>query len=256
MSVIVFLGPSLPRREAMQRFDADYRPPVALGDVYRAALEEPECIAIIDGVFHHQPAVWHKEILYALAQGIEVVGASSMGALRAAETHPMGMRGVGRIFELYRVGVIEADDEVAVVHGDARTGYRASSVAMVNIRCAVQEMEDAGLLAPAEAAALVDALRRTHYPERTWPAVVAAVRTALGEQRAAAVASWLDERRPDQKRDDARLLLSKLAAGEFRGDRRPKMPFERTFHWDRMVMEEDPAYRAAAGLESPSGPET
>src|SRR5690606_34862608 len=110
---------------------ADYRPPVAMGDVYRAAQERPACVAIIDGGFHHQPAVWHKEILYALARGIGVVGASSMGALRAVELAPMGMQGVGRIVELYRSGVVDADDEVAVLHGDAGTGYRVSSVALV-----------------------------------------------------------------------------------------------------------------------------
>jgi hypothetical protein len=43
-----------------------------------------------------------------------------MGALRAAELHTFGMVGVGRVFEGYRDGVYEDDDEVAVVHGSRK----------------------------------------------------------------------------------------------------------------------------------------
>ena len=45
-----------------------------------------------------------------------------------------GMRGVGRIFEAFRDGALEDDDEVAVVHGPAETGFVAASEPMVNIR--------------------------------------------------------------------------------------------------------------------------
>lgn len=50
------------------------------------------------------PAVWHKELLYTLQEGVEVCGASSMGALRAAELESFGMLGVGVIFQAYRDG--------------------------------------------------------------------------------------------------------------------------------------------------------
>ena len=61
----------------------------------------------------------YKELLLALSQGVHVVGGASMGALRAAELYPFGMEGVGEIFEWFRDGVIEADDEVAVIHSSA-----------------------------------------------------------------------------------------------------------------------------------------
>jgi len=241
MSIVVFLGPSLPRSDAEALLTADYRPPVALGDVYRATRERPACIAIIDGVFHHQPAVWHKEIVHALAQGIGVVGCSSMGALRAAELFPCGMAGTGRIFELYRRGVIEADDEVAVTHGDATSGYRGSSVALVNIRVALLELTALGMLTSDEASTLLAALGRVHYALRSWPQVLEQLGSTLGPERTTAISAWLSEHRPDQKRDDAKELLVRLANGEFLGDGRPRMPFERTFHWDRMTAEEDAA---------------
>ena len=58
----------------------------------------PRAIGLIDGVFLDVPAVWHRELLWALSEGVHVFGAASMGALRAAELAPFGMRGVGTIF--------------------------------------------------------------------------------------------------------------------------------------------------------------
>jgi hypothetical protein len=65
--------------------------------LYRAALAHPAAIGVIDGYFEVVPTVWHKEILWAMAQGIHVFGAASIGALRAAELDSFGMRGVGRL---------------------------------------------------------------------------------------------------------------------------------------------------------------
>jgi hypothetical protein len=59
MTIIVFTGPTLQPSEAKQELDALYRPPVSEGDVYRAALEEPRAIGIIDGYFENVPSVWH-----------------------------------------------------------------------------------------------------------------------------------------------------------------------------------------------------
>jgi hypothetical protein len=44
-----------------------------------------------------------------------IVGASSMGALRAAELDSMGMVGIGTVYQYYRDGIIESDDDVAIV---------------------------------------------------------------------------------------------------------------------------------------------
>ena len=46
-----------------------------------------------------------------------------MGALRAAELHPFGMVGIGQVYEWYRDGTIDADDEVAVAHGPAEFAF-------------------------------------------------------------------------------------------------------------------------------------
>jgi hypothetical protein len=94
MNAVVFAGPTIPADEIRAIVDAVCLPPVAHGDVYRVSLERPRAIGIIDGYFERQPAVWHKEILWALNEGIHVFGSASMGALRAAELAPFGMVGV------------------------------------------------------------------------------------------------------------------------------------------------------------------
>ena len=91
-------------------------------------------IRTIDGYFDRVPAVWHKEILWAMSRGIHLFGCSSMGALRAAELEAFGMVGVGEVFRMFRDGVLEDDDEVAVIHGPSDAAYVTLTEALVNIR--------------------------------------------------------------------------------------------------------------------------
>ena len=134
MNAVVFLGPTLPRAEAADLLPATYLPPARQGDIYRAVRAlRPVTVGLVDGRFLDTGAVWHREILWALSQGVHVFGAASMGALRAAELAPFGMRGVGQVFAAYRDGcwpgdpdAFEDDDEVAVRSRTARTwGRRA-----------------------------------------------------------------------------------------------------------------------------------
>jgi hypothetical protein len=172
--VVVFTGPTLTAEAAASRLACVALPPVRQGDVWRAVQSHrPVAIGLIDGVFLHEPAVWHREILWALSQGVHVFGAASMGALRAAELAPFGMRGVGKIFAAYRDGVwpgfsetFEDDDEVAVIHAPPGLGAGALSDAMVDVRDTLLAAEAAGLLARAERDALAHAMKRLPFPER------------------------------------------------------------------------------------------
>ncbi len=139
MNAIVFCGPSLREEDIAPYRGFEFRPPVHQENSTRRARAGPSAIGVIDGYFDGQPAVLHKEILWAMTRGIAVFGASSMGALRAAELHSFGMRGVGRIFEAYRDGELTDDDEVALIHGPPETGYVRLSEPMVNIRATLKK---------------------------------------------------------------------------------------------------------------------
>src|SRR4051794_18593554 len=99
--VCLFVGPSLPAAEIRARFaavDADLwlLPPAQRGDVLRLLTSRPDVVGILDGYFFHVPSLLHREIILALEQGARVLGAASLGALRAAELDTYGMEGVGR----------------------------------------------------------------------------------------------------------------------------------------------------------------
>lgn len=170
MSVYVFLGPSLSAARAQELLPAEVLPPVQQGDVLRLLAKQPKAIGIVDGYFEVIPAVWHKEILLALAEGVHVFGASSMGALRAAELHQFGMVGVGQVFEWYRDGTLTGDDEVAVAHAAEEFGYRSISDALVDIRdaCAAAVMAD--VLSAELAARLVSISKSMYFAERSYEA--------------------------------------------------------------------------------------
>jgi len=206
--VIVFLGPSLPAREARDIARCTVLPPARQGDVWRALALRPRAIALIDGVFESQPSVWHHEILDALDAGVAVFGGASMGALRATELVGRGMVGVGRIFRWYRDGKIDDDSEVALLHAGAEHGYRALTVPLVNVRWAAEEAVRAGVLGAGEARALVGAAARIFYQQRTWPPVLAALPPR-------ARVRWDRWTPPDLKAADARetIRLAARAAG-------------------------------------------
>jgi len=134
MSIFVFLGPTINLSQAKNILpDAFYLPPVQCGDLLKILPLKPKIIAIIDGYFEQVAAVWHKEILVCLEQGILVYGAASMGALRAAELAQFGMIGVGQIYQDYAQNILNDDDEVAIVHAPA-PDYVLLTDAMVNVR--------------------------------------------------------------------------------------------------------------------------
>jgi hypothetical protein len=247
----VFLGPTLPIEEARPRLpDSVFRPPVTAGDVYQAFRDGFTSIGIIDGLFEQAPTVWHKEILFALSGGARVYGAASMGALRAADLHPFGMIGVGAIFDAYRTGELEDDDEVAVCHGDADSGFRPLSDAMVSIRFGLRYAERAGLISRSFAEALVARAKRTFYPDRSWKALLLDGR-ALDVEHAELqrLESWLASAHPNQKRDDALLLLERMAADADLPAPANDPVFEPTFFWDRMVRSLDRPAVSAEGNE-------
>lgn len=237
MNKFVFLGPSLASQEAEKILSAVYLPPVAMGDVYNLvqySAKPGDVILIIDGVFEQVPAVWHKEILHALARGIHVYGASSMGALRAAELHGFGMQGLGDIFEWFRSGEINDDDEVAVTHGPAESGYKSLSEAMVNIRAALREAQSTGIISLEFETFLQSQAKAMFYPDRSWSVLITKAREKPEFcYEIARFQQFLQTRKPNQKREDAISALRYIAAlvpdalAPFKAD----FEFEETSFW-------------------------
>ncbi len=164
--VIVFTGPSLHPREAKKLLRAEYHPPVRRGDILKVIRKPVDIIVIIDGVFHHEPAVAHKEIIEALKMGVKVVGGASMGALRASELDSLGMIGIGYIYKRYRDGSIESDDDVAVAF-DPKT-LQPLSDSLVSIEYNFKKAHMHGIISKDELEYLIRTAKSIFYPKRTY----------------------------------------------------------------------------------------
>ena len=240
MTAVVFLGPSMPVSDAMSLLAADYRPPAECGDVYLAVREGASAVGLVDGYFHRRPSVRHKEILWALEQGVPVLGAASMGALRAVELAPFGMRGIGAIFEAFQDGRLEDDDEVAVAHAGADHGYLPTSEPLVNIRATLASAMADRVVSRATADAVESAAKTAHYVDRSFQHAIEACAGRAYAAELEALRTWLPVRYVDQKRLDTQALLRELAGAPVRpatnhGAAVPR--FRATEWWDRLVAE-------------------
>jgi hypothetical protein len=210
LELLVFLGPSLAPALRPALRNTRWLPPIKRGDLKRLegeGLAPPTRIAIIDGEFAQSLAVSPRELLDALKKGFQLFGSSSMGALRAAELHTLGMQGVGRIFELYRDNLVVADDEVAIVFDP--DSHRALSEPLVNIRCAAECLLASDELDPASAARILEIAQALPYPERHYRRIEKLAAEQAGASLAACVRRLTTF---DQKRDDALSLLRLLAS--------------------------------------------
>jgi hypothetical protein len=203
----VFVGPSVAAEEVADALPAArVEPPIGRGDLARLRGEGVETFVVIDGVFAHQLAVAPSEVVDVIAGGARVVGAASLGALRAAECWPAGMAGVGAVYRLFRLGVLRDDDEVAVAT-DPDAGHQAVSVALIHVRYLLIAALSAGHLDRDGASAILATARRTHFADRRWRGIFSGAGVDLS-------AELRDLIEPcDVKRRDARIALERVARG-------------------------------------------
>ncbi|NQZ13043.1 MAG: hypothetical protein HRT35_38345, partial [Algicola sp.] len=238
----IFIGPTFPVAQAAKLLSADYRPPSKQGDVYLACKDKPKVIGIIDGYFESTPSVWHKEILYALSQGIHVYGCSSMGALRAAELAMYGMQGVGEVYQQFADGKLEDDDEVAVTHAPAELHYQPISQAMVNIRATLQAARDSNIINTDTTTTLTAQAKNCWYPERHYDAIIAHAASLLTPVQCQALKDFITHHEVDVKRNDALLLLKQLGGLGNLPAKIVNFNFVNTDAWAQLVEQQEQVY--------------
>lgn len=230
--VVVTAGPTIGADDIRAIVpNAEVVPPISFGDAFRYGLGPGDTLLIVDGLFFQHPSVRHKELLTLIATGVRVVGSSSMGALRAAELHPFGMEGYGWVFESYRDGVLEADDEVGMVHGDPDDGYPIFVDALVNIRQTLARCVESRLLTTTLANQLIDVARSLPFTMRTWNRLL----DEAGVSEIRGLARRLRSLRVDIKHADAVLALQQIAGGRASAAVRPAPPPTIwSQHWQRL----------------------
>ena len=168
----LFAGPSLYGDIVAGRIAAApeivCRGPAAQGDLAAAVLDGATAIGLVDGRYEDVAAPWHKEILFALSEGVAVYGGGSLGALRAVECAPFGMIGVGEIFARYMSGDLVDDSAVAQLHAPAELDYMPLTEALVNVEATIRRLAARGIVDAALAAALAASARALFFKRLTY----------------------------------------------------------------------------------------
>ena len=174
MLPVIFLGPSLSMEKARKIFPlVDYRPPARKGDFLKIANEQNDVglVGFIDGVFlQDYPPTPIEAYTLLRKNNLTVAGAASLGALRAVELERFGMIGVGKIFQLYKSGRIESDDEVAVTFSEQ--DYRLQSEALIDIRYTLYWALKDGVIKHETKNALVRIAKQIYFPARNYDEII------------------------------------------------------------------------------------
>jgi hypothetical protein len=207
----VFLGPTLDLQTARHHlWDAHYHPPIQCGDMVRLLRLMPKRIIVIDGLYEQVPAVWHKEIMLALNCGIEVYGAASMGALRAAELHSYGMIGIGIVFQAFVTNQLTDDDEVAVLHQGIHQDLLPLNDAMVNIRATLEHAYQENIIGIDAKQVLTQWCKAQFYPKRSLLQALAQVGSEYRDE-CSNLHEWIKKHGLiDVKRQDAIAVLKRV----------------------------------------------
>lgn len=216
----VYAGPSLRpadlvrfrRRAVRAGLPVRIRPPIVRGDLEQLAAEAPGTtrVLLLDGEFGQRMAVSVTEIRHYLAGGGRMIGASSMGALRAAECWSLGMTGYGWVVQRYLDGTTDSDADVALLF-DA--DHQPVTVPLINVRWLLGEAVRSGALVQSDADRALSAARRIGYRGRFPAALGRSWSRVLSPSAAAVLLPRLDEDRLDdwdRKRLDALEVLDLL----------------------------------------------
>ncbi len=211
VKIIIYAGLSIPFDEAREILDTTkdveviYKRPIQRGDLSLALKEHPDIIGIIDGVFHQNSAVGHKEILNAINSGIKVFGSSSMGALRASELDTLGMTGIGYVYNQYTSGEVESDDDVAVML-DSET-LQALSEPLINMKYVFENAVSEHIITEKEKDELLSVAKKTYYPKRNYAQTLS--ESDLDNSKKDDLINFIRESK-DIKKEDAKDLLKHI----------------------------------------------
>jgi hypothetical protein len=219
---VIFAGPTLHGASFLPSADCQFRPPARQGDLYGAVKEGANVIGLIDGLYEYVPAIWHKEILFGLSQGVHILGAASMGALRAAECAAFGMIGVGEIYRDFASGLLEDDSDVAQAHAPPEMNFLPLSEPLVNVRATISRCLELSRITDAEHDQLQYAAKRIFFKDRTYRHLVSSA--IQGPDRAQRVLANLRENKINLKLNDALMLIEVVT-------RMPDCRFVAEFDW-------------------------
>jgi TfuA protein len=208
---IIFLGPSLMLEKAKAILDADYKPPAKKGDLLAllGLSDTKRVIGLIDGLFLQDYPPTPIEVYSILVRkNLTVVGGASLGALRAVELEKFGMIGIGKVFELFKNGIIDADDEVAVTFD--RSNHKVQSEAMIDIRFNLFIAQRKRIIDADTKRALAKVAKDTYFPFRNYESIIdeSIKRFQIFEEQLEAFRNYIRKNKDSLKERDAIRTIS------------------------------------------------
>ena len=204
----VIFAESTLMHDEMQDLPDTYLMPAASRDTFREIFSmSVDRIIIIDGLFYAQRAVWQRDILKAIQNGIKVYGASSMGALRAAELFQYGMKGYGWIYKQYVQGRIHGDDEVSIIYNIVGDRVIPITYSLVSLRYLLARYSDINMHTKDY---ILERVKDLSFDQRTYHQISLVITDVVGERISSSVMSLLRNPGKDIKRLDAIGLISSL----------------------------------------------
>ncbi len=209
--VIIFLGPSLRREIALSILDGsniEYRPPARKGDLLKINSDNSNTlVCLIDGVFLQDYPPTPMEVYTIMQRGVRVLGAASIGALRAVELERLGMIGIGRIFRLYKKGILEDDDEVAVTFSD---DYTLASEAMIDIRYTLYHAYKSSVISRESRRILTRIAKSIYFPYRSYDLILekAKAKGIIDSDQLGMLREYIKHNRRSLKEEDSIKLLN------------------------------------------------
>lgn len=185
--------------------------PISRGDLLGDIRERYHVICIIDGTFHHFPAVNCGEIMDAMRSGLRVYGTSSMGALRASELDVHGMIGHGAIYEHIKQSPFFRDDYLGQTFEEEAGATRRASVPYIDLFFSMKKLMEIKRITKKQFEHICQFYRNLHYTDRNLPMLFQMIDRHFSRKRElirtlkASLA-----RNESQKRKDAIELLQRV----------------------------------------------
>jgi TfuA protein len=200
MKTIIFAGPSISHEQLAELTCADFAPPIRRGDIDR--FFSYDVFVILDGEFGQNLSVSPKEILGVLRAGKTVIGASSMGALRASELDSCGMIGVGWVYEHFASALIRRDDDVALAFSPI--DLSPVTIPVIDIEYWTTVLTTKNVIDAREKKMICQTARRIFYADRTERTLMREFARAIGASRLQGLLSHTSGVLPNIKHLDAR----------------------------------------------------
>lgn len=225
---VLFAGPSIAALSLPR--ELELRPPAICGDLAALAADPPAAVGLVDGHFGIAPSVWHKEILDLLAREVRVLGAASIGAIRAAELADAGMEGVGAIYDAYCSGAIARDDAVMLLQAPADYGFAPLTLPLVDAEHVLLE----AACEAKEQRMMQRIVRTMPYQARTWQRCLDVYFERTGTRFPVGLTALSCA--PSLKQQDAALLVEGLREAACNPqDRPPCQPPPMTNHYLKLL---------------------